>query len=65
MTNPPGSGKPHAVAIEGNGVDQDGDTVPPGGVSIDTVTLAPGTYQFYCPVGGHEAAGMKGTLTVR
>ena len=22
-----------------------------------------GTYTFYCPVDGHEAAGMKGTLT--
>jgi hypothetical protein len=25
----------------------------------------PGTYTFHCPVPGHEAAGMKGTLTVR
>ncbi|MCA1657495.1 MAG: hypothetical protein LC713_07290, partial [Actinobacteria bacterium] len=23
-----------------------------------------GTYQFYCPVDGHKAAGMKGTLIV-
>jgi len=30
-----------------------------------TVTLKPGTYQFYCPVPGHKAAGMKGTLTVQ
>lgn len=64
MTNPSSSGIPHAIAIEGNGVDQDGNTAQPGGISIDTVTLKPGTYSFYCPVNGHEAAGMTGTLVV-
>jgi uncharacterized cupredoxin-like copper-binding protein len=29
------------------------------------VTLKPGSYEFYCQVPGHEAAGMKGTLTVK
>jgi uncharacterized cupredoxin-like copper-binding protein len=29
------------------------------------VNLKPGTYEFYCPVPGHEQAGMKGTLTVQ
>jgi len=55
---------PHAVAIEGNGVDKDGATVQPGGTSTVTVRLKPGRYTFYCPVDGHEGAGMKGTLTV-
>jgi uncharacterized cupredoxin-like copper-binding protein len=64
MTNPGSSGKPHGIAIEGQGVDKDGRTVGPGGTSKLTVTLKPGTYTFYCPVPGHEAAGMKGTLTV-
>lgn len=64
MANPSSSGVPHAIAIEGNGVDQDGATVQPGGSSTVTVTLKPGTYSFYCPVPGHEAAGMKGTLVV-
>ena len=64
MRNPSGSGLPHGIAIEGNGVDKDGPTVQPGGTSTDTVTLKPGTYTFYCPVPGHKAAGMKGTLTV-
>jgi len=30
-----------------------------------TLTLKPGTYTFYCSVDGHEAAGMKGTLTIK
>ena len=64
MDNPSSSGVPHAIAVEGNGVDKDGATADPGGASTVTVTLTPGTYTFYCPVPGHEAAGMKGTLTV-
>jgi len=64
MTNPGSSGLPHAIAVEGNGVDKDGATAQPGGSSKVTVTLKPGTYQFYCPIPGHKAAGMEGTLTV-
>jgi plastocyanin len=64
MKNPAGSGVPHGIAVEGHGVDQDGKIVQPGGTSTDTLTLKPGTYKFYCPVKGHEAAGMKGTLVV-
>ena len=36
-----------------------------GGTSTVTENLKPGTYTFYCSVDGHEAAGMKGTLTVK
>ncbi len=63
MDNP--SSVPHAVAIEGNGVDVDGETVEKGGVSKATAELKPGTYEFYCPVDGHADAGMKGDLTVK
>ena len=63
MDNP--SEIPHAVSVEGNGVDEDGETVGKGGVSKVTVDLKPGKYEFYCPVAGHEDAGMKGTLTVK
>jgi plastocyanin len=62
MSNP--SGIPHAVAIKGNGVDVDGKTVGNGETSTASSDLKAGTYTFYCPVPGHEAAGMKGTLTV-
>ena len=30
-----------------------------------TVTLKKGKYTFYCPVPGHRALGMRGTLTVK
>ena len=56
---------PHAVAIEGNVVDGDGEVVDKGGQSMATADLKPGTYEFYCPVPGHKEAGMKGELTVK
>ncbi len=63
MDNP--ADVPHAVAIEGNGVDTDGQVVQKGGKSTATADLKAGTYEFYCPVPGHKQAGMKGTLTVK
>jgi len=65
MTNPSSAGIEHGIAIEGHGVDRDGPIVAPGKTSTVTVTLKKGTYTYYCPVPGHEQAGMKGTLTVR
>lgn len=64
MANPQSAGIPHAVAIDGGGVDEAGPTVQPGGSSKVTATLEPGTYTFYCPVPGHREGGMEGTLTV-
>jgi mono/diheme cytochrome c family protein len=43
----------------------DGKVVPQGAVSTFSVNLKPGKYTFFCSVPGHEAAGMKGTLTVK
>ncbi len=64
LDNGSGNSMPHGIAIEGNGVDKDGQVVQPGGTSTVTVRLKPGRYTFYCPVGDHEQEGMKGTLTV-
>jgi uncharacterized cupredoxin-like copper-binding protein len=64
MKNPSGSGVPHAIAVEGNGVDKDGKHAQPGSGSTVSVSLKAGKYEFYCPVDGHKQAGMKGTLTV-
>lgn len=55
----------HDIAIKGNGVSAIGPIVSNGGVSTVSVTLPPGTYQFYCSVDGHAAAGMRGPLVVK
>jgi plastocyanin len=62
MDNP--SDLPHAVEIEGNGVEVEGETVMKGGVSEASADLKAGEYEFYCPVGNHKEEGMEGTLTV-
>jgi plastocyanin len=54
---------PHALAIEGHGVDKSSKVVTKGKSTL-TLNLKPGKYTFYCPVDGHKAAGMEGTLTV-
>ncbi len=59
------SSVPHDIGVKGQGIDQVGPVVSNGGTSTVGVTLKPGTYTFYCSVDGHEAAGMKGTLTVK
>lgn len=63
MANP--SSVPHAVSIRGGGVDEDGETVGKDGESTVEAELKAGEYEFYCPVNGHDQAGMKGTLTVK
>jgi plastocyanin len=55
---------PHNIAIETPDGDVEGEVVTDGGVSEITVTLEPGTYEYYCSVPGHREAGMVGTLTV-
>ena len=62
MDNP--SSTPHAVEVEGKGVEQETKTLT-GGTAKMTVDLKPGKYEFYCPVDGHRQAGMEGTLTVQ
>jgi plastocyanin len=55
----------HDISIKGGGVNKQGPRVGQGGTSKVTVSLKAGTYEFYCSVPGHEAGGMKGTLTVK
>ena len=62
FSNP--SSVPHAVEIEGNGVEAKTDVVTESDASV-TVDLKPGTYTYYCPVDDHRAAGMEGKLTVK
>jgi uncharacterized cupredoxin-like copper-binding protein len=62
MDNP--SSTPHAVEIEGHGVEKETKTLTQGTAKL-TANLKPGRYEFYCPVDGHRQAGMEGTLTVQ
>lgn len=57
---------PHALSIEGPGVDTVSTPViqPGGGAESLTVTLEPGTYELWCPVGSHKQQGMDLTVTV-
>lgn len=59
------SSVPHDVRIESDaGEDVGGTEVITESSETATVELDPGTYTYYCSVGGHRAAGMEGTLTV-
>jgi uncharacterized cupredoxin-like copper-binding protein len=62
LTNPTGAGMPHGIAIQGHG---SSPVVAAGKTTSVTATLKKGRYTFLCPVPGHAAAGMKGTLTVK
>ncbi|MER7011725.1 hypothetical protein ABT324_09890 [Saccharopolyspora sp. NPDC000359] len=51
---------PHALEISGPGVGgARTPVVQPGGAADVTVTLAPGVYDFWCPVGHHRQDGMQ------
>ena len=58
---PNDSGVQHNIAIRGKG---EGKVVTQGDSSF-TADFAAGKYTYVCEVTGHEAAGMKGTLTVK
>jgi len=63
LDNP--SSLPHAVEIEGQGLEEETDTIGKGETAKVSVNLKAGKYEYYCPVDGHKAGGMKGTLTVQ
>ena len=56
----------HALVITGTGVSLATKDLAfaPGTSETISATLAAGTYTFICPVDGHAAQGMKGTITV-
>jgi plastocyanin len=57
------SNTPHAIEVEGKGVQDKTDTIT-GGEGEVTVDLKPGSYKYFCPVGQHRQT-MNGTLTVK
>ena len=57
---------PHALEVEGQGLEQQTVLLQPGSSTTLTLTLAPGTYEVYCPVGedSHKKLGMETHLKV-
>jgi uncharacterized cupredoxin-like copper-binding protein len=56
----------HAFEVEGTGLEQHSGAIAAGAEGTLTVTLRPGRYELYCPVGNgaHKQAGMKATIKV-
>jgi len=56
---------PHAFEVEGRGIERETDLIQPGTTATLTLTLAPGNYEVYCPVGNdsHKKLGMVTRLT--
>jgi uncharacterized cupredoxin-like copper-binding protein len=57
---------PHALEVEGHGIEQETALIQPGSSATLSLTLHPGTYEVYCPVGedSHKKLGMETHLKV-
>jgi plastocyanin len=57
---------PHALEVEGQGTEQETPLIQPGASATLTLTLVPGAYEIYCPVGddSHKKLGMETHLKV-
>src|SRR2546429_1197836 len=57
---------PHGFEVEGQGIEKEIEAIQPGATGTLTLTLKPGTYEVYCPVGedSHKKLGMETHLKV-
>jgi plastocyanin len=57
---------PHGFEVEGEGIEQEIETIQPGASDTLTLTLTSGSYDVYCPVGedSHKKLGMDTHLKV-
>jgi len=57
---------PHAFEVEGQGIEKATEVIMPGSSATLKLTLKPGNYEVYCPVGGdsHKHLGMEAHLRV-
>ena len=54
----------HALEVEGNGIEEETEDIPPGEGAPLEVDLKEGTYELYCPIGDHKDRGMITELVV-
>src|SRR5213080_2933574 len=57
---------PHGFEVEGEGIEQEIETIQPGASDTLSLSLKPGSYEVYCPVGAdsHKKLGMETHLKV-
>ncbi|HYO13079.1 MAG TPA: cupredoxin domain-containing protein [Thermoanaerobaculia bacterium] len=54
----------HGFEVEGLGLEEEIEQIPPGETRTLEVNLEPGTYRVYCPVSDHGRKGMELPLKV-
>jgi uncharacterized cupredoxin-like copper-binding protein len=55
----------HAFEVEGKGVEEkSGDIQAGSSATLEVNFTKTGSYEIYCPIDGHKAQGMRGTVTV-
>src|SRR5205807_5623456 len=57
---------PHGFEVEGQGLEKEIETIQPGASDTLSLSLKPGSYEVYCPVGSdsHKKLGMDTHLKV-
>src|SRR2546422_6626701 len=66
FTTPNAGSTPPALEVEGERIERETPATGPGATATLALTLKPGTYELYCPVGNdsHKRLGMETHLTV-